>query len=131
MTGNLILDSLISLAAIGLMVFAAWLAFRAPARKVDEAAVRARLSFDEPDFQPGGWLFDDEGRAALVEGKSGDFALVFRLGADLVTRRFNAGDVSARADAGILTLRPSDPGAGAVRMRSERAALWAHKIAGE
>ena len=131
MTGNLVLDSLISLAAIAAMVFAAWLAFGAPAQKVDEAAARERLSLDEPDFFPESWLFDDEGRAALIEGKSGDFALVFRNGADLVTRRFAAGGVAARAEAGALTVRPPDPGAGAVRMRSKDAALWAHKIVGE
>ncbi len=131
MTGNLILDSLISLAAIALMVFAAWFAFRGQARPVDEAAARERLALDEPDFAPERWLFDDEGRAALIEGKPGDFALVFRRGADLVTRRFKAGDVAARADENALTLRPSDPGAGAVRMRSKQAAHWAHKILGE
>ncbi len=111
------------------MVFAAWLAFRAPPAVVDESAAQSRLAFDEPDFQPLAWLFDGEGRAALAEGADGDFALVFRLGADLVTRRFPAGVASATAKEGALIVRPADPGAGPVTLRAAGADDWARKIA--
>ncbi len=129
MTGNLFLDSAISLSAIGLMILAAWLAFRAPPVAVDETAARARLAFDEPDFKPAVWVMDEEGRAALAEGTAGEFALVRRLGADLVTRRFARGEATVQAENGALTVRPADPGSRAVTLRCADAAHWARKIA--
>ena len=131
MTGNLLIDSAISIGAIALMVLAAWLAFRAPPKPVDEAAASARLEFDEPDFAPRRWLIDRDGRAALAEGANGEFALVFRLGVDLVTRRFPAGAAKAEARDGALVVRPGDPGARAVTLAGGDAALWARNIAGE
>ena len=131
MTGNFLIDSAISLGAIAVMVFVAWFFFRAPAQSVNEAAARDRLSFDEPDFAPVDWLFDEDGRAALVEGMAGEFALVFRVGGDLATRRFSPGDVGALADKDGLIVRFSDPSVGPLRLRSGGAALWAHKIAGK
>ncbi len=130
MTGNLLLDSAISVGAIALMVLAAWFAFKGPMARVDEAAAQARLAFDEPDFAPAAWFFDDDGRAALAEGTDGEFALVFGLGADLVTRRFGTGGAGARSENGALIVRPADPGSRAVRLRGADAARWARKISG-
>lgn len=129
MTGNLILDSLVSLAAIALMVFFAWVMFRAPSNPVTEEEARARLAFDEPDFAPVRWLIDKNGNAALAEGADGDYALVSRLGLDLVTRRFPAEAVRAAEEAGALVIRPMDPGSGTVRVRAPEAAEWARKFA--
>ncbi len=131
MTGNLLLDSAISIGAIALMVFIAWLAFKAPPAKVDEAAAASRLAFDEPDFLPISWVFDRDGRAAVAEGARGDFALVSRLGADLVTRRFPAGGATVMAEKGALIIRPADPGSRPVTLSCADAADWARKIAGE
>lgn len=129
MTGNLIFDSLISLAAIGLMVFFAWIMFRTSPKPVTEEEARARLSLDEPDFAPAQWLFDKAGKAVLIEGAAGDFALVSRLGLDLVTRRFPAGGVKAKEEAGALVIKPSDPGSRAVLLNAPGAAKWARKLA--
>lgn len=129
MTGNLVLDSFISLAAIGLMVLLAWALFRAPSNPVTEEEARSRLALDEPDFRPAGWLFDRDGRSVLIEGADGDYALVSRLGLDLVTRRFDARMLKATEEAGVLTIRPGDPGARVVRLASPDAAVWARKLA--
>jgi len=129
-TGNLFIDSAISLSAIALMVAAAWIAFRQPPVPVDEKQARERLAFDEPDFSPARWLLDREGRAALAEGVDGDFALVFRVGVDLVTRRFPAGNGVAKLQGGALVVRPADPGAISVALKGDGAADWARKITG-
>ncbi len=128
MTGNLLLDSLISLAAIALMVGLAWAFFRAPAAPVSQQAAADRLAFDEPDFRPVRWLLDAKGRAALAEGASGEIALVSRLGVDLVTRRFPAAALKAAEEAGALVIRPSDPGSRKLVIEADGAAEWARKL---
>lgn len=128
MTGNLLIDSLISIAAIGLMVAVAWALFRSPAPAVTAEAAAERLAFDEPDFRPVRWLVDRKGRAALAEGAGGDVALVSRLGADLLTRRFPAAAVRAAEEAGALVIRPADPGARRLVIEADGAAEWARKL---
>ena len=128
MTGNLLLDSLISLGAIALMVLAAWAAFRGHPNPLDETAARERLAFDEPDFAPQRWLLDGQGRAALAESDRGEFALVSRLGADLVTRRFGPGGARVRIDGDALIVAPHDPGARPVRIEAAGAAEWARNL---
>jgi hypothetical protein len=128
MTGDLLIDSLISVAAIALMVGVAWAFFRAPAQPVTEAAAAERLAFDEPDFRPVRWLADAKGRAVIAEGADGDVAVVSRLGTDLVTRRFPAGAVRASAETGALTIRPGDPGSRRLVIEAEGAAEWARKL---
>ncbi|PQA86892.1 hypothetical protein [Hyphococcus luteus] len=129
MSGNLLIDSLISLAAIALMVGVAWAFFRSPPAPVTEAAAAERLAFDEPDFRPVRWLIDREGRAAMAEGAGGDIALVSRLGIDLVTRRFPAEAVRAAEEAGALVIRQTDPGSRRLVIEAEGAAEWARKLA--
>ncbi len=129
MTGNLVLDSAVSLAAIGLMVLLAWAMFRAPSNPVTEVEARERLALDEPDFRPIGWLFDRDGASVLIEGAGGDYALVSRLGLDLVTRRFDPATMKATEESGVLTIRPGDPGSRAIRLVSPDAAAWARKLA--
>ncbi|MHA7873362.1 MAG: hypothetical protein ACX939_13515 [Hyphococcus sp.] len=109
MTGNLIIDTLISAVAIAVMVLVARFVFPAPRDGVTLAKARERLAFDEPDFRPRDWLIDQKGRAALVEGEGGDFALVRKLGLDLLTRRFRTGGASVEKDENGLTLNLHDP----------------------
>ncbi|WP_375206157.1 hypothetical protein [Hyphococcus sp.] len=128
MTGNLLIDSLISLAAIALMVALAWAVFRTPPGPVTQDAAAERLAFDEPDFRPQHWLIDREGRAVMAEGAGGDIALVSRLGLDLVTRRFPAGAMRVSEEDGALVVRPSDPGSRRLVIEADGAAEWARKI---
>ncbi len=128
MTGNLLIDSLISLAAIGLMVLMARLAFPTPPGKLTEESAGERLAFDEPDFEPAAWLFDEEGRAALAEGKGGDYALVTCLSADLVTRRFPPGAVRAGEEDGALVLRLADPSLPRIRIAASDVSSWVRKF---
>lgn len=128
MTSSLVIESLISIAAIGLMVGLAWLVFKTPSPAVTEKNARERLAFDEPDFDPVSWLIDREGRGALVEGADGDVALVTRLGLDLVTRRYPASALKVVESEGVLVVAPLDPGARKVRLAADNAAQWARKL---
>lgn len=128
MTGNLLLDSLISLAAIALMVALARLLFPPAPASLTEEEARERLAFDEPDFHPVRWLIDRNGRAALAEGADGDVALVSRLGLDLVTRRYPAAALRATEEGGALVVRPNDPGSRKVVIAADGAAEWARKF---
>lgn len=129
MTGDYLLDTLISLAAIAIMVAVAWMCFPNRPAAVSEPEARDRLAFDEPDFRPAEWFFDRKGAAALAEGEGGDFALVWRLGADLVTRRFRAGAIAVDAGDGALTIHPREPGARQIVLAGDGAAKWARKLA--
>lgn len=128
MTGNLLLDTLISLAAIAAMVLLARLVFPAPATKVTEAEARDRLALDEPDFTPNAWLIDDNGRAALAESTSGEFALVKRLGLDLAIRRFRKGDMQIGDTKDDLVLKSGDVTLPEVRISNPAAQDWALKL---
>lgn len=131
MTGNLLLDTLISLGAIAAMVAAVFVAFGNAGAALDEATARERLDFDEPDFEPIAFLMDEKGRAILAEGKAGDFAVVRSLGADLITRRFSAGTVKTDQSDGGLGIDLREPGLGKIVIDHPDAAHWARKCAGK
>lgn len=129
MTGDYIIDSAISLAAIAFMVAMAWVFFRLPPAALTKETAAERLAFDEPDFRPVRWLVDTQGRAAIAEGAGGDIALVSRLGDDLVTRRFPAAMLRVHANDGALVISPNDPGSRKLVIEAEGAAKWARKLA--
>ncbi|MEM8772763.1 MAG: hypothetical protein AAGD92_14045 [Pseudomonadota bacterium] len=129
MTGNLFLDSLISLGAIAVMVIAARIAFGAHEVPVNESAARERLAADEPDFNPRAWLIDRDGRAALAAGDL-EFAVVSRLGGDLVTRRFRPGGANVTTRQGGVEISFPDAGSARVMIVAEGAVSWARKLSG-
>ena len=131
MTGDLLLDLAISLAAIIFMVLVSWLVFRERPVPVTIELASERLAFDEPDFEPIEWFIDEKGRGALVQGQAGDFTMVFRLGTDLVTRRFAKGQVRVSESQDGLSIHPDDPGVGRILLYGMGADIWARKIAGE
>ena len=128
MTGNLLIDSLISIAGILVMVVVVRLVFPKPAAKVTEALARERLALDEPDFAPRAWLIDGEGRAALAEGAAGDFVLIERLGLDLVTRRFKPGAAKIAVEEGALVVKLPDHTTPKVAIAGGDATGWAMKL---
>jgi len=131
MTGNLLLDTLISLTAIAIMVLLARLLFPAPVAKVTEAEARDRLVIDEPDFTPDTWLIDEHGTAALAEGANGEFVLVKKVGLDLATRRFKKGDMQVGDREGDLVLKSSDVTLPEVRISNPEAKVWALKLSSQ
>ncbi len=117
MTGDLLLDSVISAAGVVVLVGVIWGLFPSHPAPVTREAARERLAFDEPDFEPARWIIDAGGRAALAENGSGEFALVLRLGADLVVRRFREGDGEIMREARAVTVRLPDPSIRPVTLR--------------
>jgi len=111
MTGNLLLDSLISLAGIGvLIVLSTILRQKRDARVVTADQAAARLRLDEPDFEPGEWLLDANGRSALALSADGaEIALIRAHGDKLATRRLPAGQVKAALRTSGLELTLADP----------------------
>ena len=129
MTGNLLIDTLISIAAIAVMVAVARLLFPAPSILVTEETARAQLALDEPDFEPRAWLFDKKGRAALVEGADAGLVVVKSLGLDLVIRRIAAENLRASYNNGEITLILDDVTMPKTVVSSGSAQAWAQRLA--
>lgn len=109
MTGDPILDLVVSLAGVGALVGLAFLLGATKTLVVDEAAARERLAFDEPDFCPGDWLIDGRGRSAVsLSADRAEAAVVFGVGDGLATRRFRIGGAPTAFDGRRLVIRLDD-----------------------
>lgn len=131
MTGNLILDLVISVGGIIIVVAISWALGAARLSRVTEADVIERAAFDEPDFDPSEWLVGKDGMAALAVAKNGESLIAFRVGDRIATRRFAAGAAPANADGPTVVFRLADPGAPAVRIRTadaNKAKQWAARL---
>lgn len=135
MTGNLFLDLAISFAGVAVLVAVSYLLGGWRSAPVDEAAARDRLAFDEPDFNPGAWLFGADGKAAAALSEDGrEAAFVFSVGDGLSTRRARCGEVAVEAAGRTLTARLRDPSKWALKLSAgspEEAARWASRLSGE
>jgi len=107
-TGNLLIDSAISLAGIVVLVLLIRLLFAGRPAPVDAVNAGERLAFDEPDFEVRSWAVDKGGRAALAIAANGEAALIARVGGDLVTRRFRSSSADIVSDGDRLIIGLSD-----------------------
>lgn len=133
MTGDLVLDLLISLAAIALMVGISWLMGAWRTIRVDEASAAERLAFDEPDFAPVRWMVGADGKAAAALSESGEAAFVFAVGDSLATRRPAPGAYRVSRDGEAVVAAIADPSKPAIRLRAAsagQAAEWAGGLGG-
>lgn len=108
MTGNFFIDNAISAAGIAFVVLVVFLLFRPRAAPVTEEEARARIAIDEPDYAIVSMLIAESGRAVLARNEGGEFIIVSRIGADLITRRFNAGGAKVLCEDDALTIALSD-----------------------
>jgi hypothetical protein len=106
MTGNPILDLVISITGVSLLVLLARLIFGADGRGIDRAAAAERLAFDEPDFEPIDWLIGEG--AALARNDAGELAVVIVHGDGLVTRRLGAASPAPYYKDGRLVVPGAD-----------------------
>lgn len=104
----MIIDLAISLAGIAILIGLARVIFGAVRPSLDAARAAERLSFDEPDFHPIGWLVDEETGAALARNGAGEIALVVAHGDGLVTRRYPAGAAPLTYENGRLCIARTD-----------------------
>lgn len=117
MTGNLLLDLAISLAGIIVLVGLAQLIFKDRTLRLTRALAEERLTFDEPDFSPVGWLIDEEAGAALAKNNAGETALLTVLGDKIVTRRYAPREMQGEIKSGSMTVRRRDPFSKPVSLR--------------
>lgn len=132
MTGDVLLDFLISVAGIALIVAvsAAFGAVRSVA--VTEAAAADRLAFDEPDFVPQAWLVSADAKAAVAEAAD-EIALVFALGDGLASRRLKRGAAKVERAGKALVFRLGDvakPRVTILAADEKAAAGWLSRLAG-
>ncbi len=134
MTGNLYLDLLISLGGVAVLVLVSFLLGGWKSAKLDEAAARDRLAFDEPDFRPSEWLFGGDGKSAAALSEDGaEAAFVFALGDGLATRRAALGAVPVKVDGDKVVASLHDPSKWALTLAAgspEEAARWAGRLSG-
>lgn len=135
MTGSLVLDLLISLAGVGVLVAVSFFLGGWKSARVDEAAARERLAFDEPDFVPGDWLIGADGKGAAVLSADGrEAAFVFALGDGLATRRMARASARASSDGSSLRIILRDPSKWVLTIGApsgEIAARWAGRLSNE
>jgi hypothetical protein len=132
-TGNLALDLLISAAGVGLIVAVSAALGGLRSITLDEAAARARLALDEPDFRPTEIFIGADGKAAAAIGADGEAALLFALGDGLATRRLAIGAFAVAASGPAVDILLRDPSKRRLRLvaaSAEAAAAWAGRLAG-
>ncbi|NOX82805.1 MAG: hypothetical protein GXP06_07440 [Alphaproteobacteria bacterium] len=124
MTGNPILDLVISITGVSLLMLLARLIFGAGGRGIDRAAAAERLAFDEPDFEPIDWLIGEG--VALARNDAGELAVVMVHGDGLVTRRLGAASPAPYYRDGVLTVPRPDGTAREVHFTvpEDQAAAW-------
>lgn len=134
MTGNVLIDLVISFVGIAILVGLARLIFpNAGAAAFSADAARDRLAFDEPDFQADDWLVDADRSAAIAVSEAGDIALIKKAGDGLVTRRMRAGDLQCDREGADLRLAVPDHtfrGFAVHAASDSEAQRWAVRIAG-
>ncbi len=131
MTGNLILDLVISVGGIVVVVAVSWALGAGRLSPMSEAEAIERAAFDEPDFGPAKWLLGEDGRAAVGIADDGESLIAFRVGDRIATRRFAPRAAPVSVEGGALVFRPADPGAPAVSVRAGdtgEASAWAAKL---
>ena len=134
MTGNVLIDLVISFVGIAILVGLARLIFpNAGAAVFSAETVRERLAFDEPDFHVEDWLVDADHCAAIAVSEAGDIALIKKAGDGLVTRRAGLGALECHRDGAELAIAVPDPtfrGFSVQAASDSEAQRWAVRIAG-
>lgn len=132
MTGNVLIDLLISITGVAVLVGVSWAlgAFRTV--KTDLAAAADRVAFDEPDFRPAEWLFDEGAAAAAALSEDGrEVVFVFGVGDKLGSRRMRVGAVPVTLDGTSVSAQTGDVTRGRIRLRApdaDTAARWARRL---
>ena len=135
MTGNVLIDLAISIIGIAILVGLARLVFpKAGAAAINDAMVRDRLAFDEPDFEIAAFILDAAQGAAIAAGADGDIVLIKKAGEGLATRRTHPGEAACARDGDRLTVTISDHtfrGFSLKTASDAEAQQWAVRITGE
>jgi hypothetical protein len=133
-TGNLVADLAISFAGILVLVGISYFLGGLRSKVVTADAAIERLSFDEPDFEPGFIMVGADGKsAAVVSSNSSETALVFAVGDGFATRRFRHGAISLEKHGDRIEFRLNELSRRAVLLQapdSKSAEEWLLRLAG-
>jgi hypothetical protein len=133
-TGNLVLDLLISAGGVALLVAISAILGGWRSATLTETAVRERLAFDEPDFSPAALMLGVDGRTAAAQSETGEVALVFRVGDGLATRRFRPGAFPVAIEGGRIIVALKDPSIWRLALAApdaQSAQAWAGRLTGQ
>jgi hypothetical protein len=133
-TGNLLLDLVISAAGVGLLVALSYVLGGYRDAVLNEASMRDRLAFDEPDFAVSDFLISTDGKAAIaLDTAKREGAVVFAHGDGLATRRFPIGSAAVGSDGAALVISLHDVSKWRVRIAAaapDAAKSWARRLGG-
>ena len=126
MTGNVLLDLVISIVGIIILVGLARVMFSDAGPFIDQASAVQRLAFDEPDFSPVAWAVDQTAGVALARNNTNEIAVVFAHGDGLATRRIAAQDAKVQYVQERLTIDRADhtSKSASVAMARDEAQVW-------
>lgn len=134
MTGNLLLDLLISAGGVAVLVglsafLGAWKSTR-----IDDASARERIRFDEPDFPLGDVAVSADGKAAVAFGADGrEAVVVFAVGDGIASRRIAISGAIVSLAGEAVEIALSDPTRRRIRLLAPDAATgarWAGALSG-
>ena len=126
MTGNLLIDSAISLGGIAFIVLIAYFLFNRTKPVFTRENAAERLAFDEPDFNPVEWLDGNADGVWMAHNGAGEVALVWTMGDSLASRRYKAGELKLRHKDGVLSVAAPDHTAPTRKMsaNADEAGKW-------
>jgi hypothetical protein len=133
MTGNLVLDLVISLGGVAVLVAVSGMLGGWRSLKVDEAAARDRLAFDEQDFVARDLLLSRDGKAAAALSNE-EAVFLFPLGDSLATRRTRLGAVRVAVEGASVIAALGDVSKAKLKLAAPdeaTAARWAGRLKGE
>ena len=132
MTPALLAELAVAAGVTAFLIALSWLLGAWRSVPLNEAAVRDRLAFDEPDFRIDSLLIGSDHRSALaLDVAKGEAAVAFALGDAVATRRFKRGSLGVRAEGANVTVVLKDISKWRVRIAAastDAAEDWARRI---
>ena len=129
-----LIEIAISLSGIAILIGLSFALGATRAVAVTEGLATDRLAFDEPDFKPGEWFVDVDGKSAAARSVDGhETAVVIAVGDGLATRRFRHGAVGIEKSGTTLLFNLGEPALRTLRLVApdESAAVhWVLRLAG-
>jgi hypothetical protein len=135
LTTGLLIELALSLAGVAVLVAATYVLGAWRTARVTPEAAAERFGFDEPDFEPRGWMIGKDAKAAVALSRDGaEIGLVFVMGDDFATRRLkrSAARITRQADALLFLLKePSRRAVRVVAPDEAAAEQWFLRLRGE
>ncbi|MEM6538269.1 MAG: hypothetical protein AAF668_11135 [Pseudomonadota bacterium] len=133
MTGNLVLDLAISLAAVAVLVLISWLLGAGKVDRLSRSDVEKRVRFDEPDFVFDRYIEGADGRSSVLIGAN-EVVVALRSGDRITTRRLAKEAIRASVDNRAVKLQTNDFTTPSIRLMAgdgAEASEWQQLLSGD